>query len=294
MTLFEAAAHLYCGGTDIRFYSGMRRPPDGAGIMIDKDGVEGWLSSPPVKTSPTERAWGNGAHDVPELDLTYSARTVTIHLDLIGTRRATLLDLAARLNTMMGRQVSFRMIDEGQDTFARGYLRSEYGADWSRQVLSGTLTMVCPRPERLSWESTDVQLFPTSSSSGGLSYGDKGLGLVYPLSYGADAGSPQSVALLRNRGSAMAYPVVTVTGPMPDGVLLVGSDGRALQWSGSVGHVPLVLDCRTQTASMGGVDVSRLLTRRGFPSILPMGSLSVQLMSPGSGWANVSVRDTYL
>jgi len=45
---------------------------------------------------------------------------------------------------------------------------------------------------------------------------------------------------------------------------------------------------------MGGVDVSRLLTRRGFPSIPAMGSLSVQLMSPGSGWATVSVRDTYL
>ena len=185
-------------------------------------------------------------------------------------------------------------MDGGQDTFVEGYLRPEYESKWSRQVLSGTLTMVCPRPERLSWRSTDVQLFPVSSTSGGLFYGDKGLGLAYPLSYGADAGSPQSVALLRNRGSAMAYPVITVTGPMPDGVLLVGSDGRALQWSGSVGRVPLVLDCRTQTASMGGVDVSRLLTRRGFPAIPAMGSLSVQLMSPGSGWATVSVRDTYL
>ena len=158
----------------------------------------------------------------------------------------------------------------------------------------GTMTVVCPRPERLSWLSTDVQVYPVSSTSGGLFYGDKALGLVYPLSYGTDASSPQSVALLRNRGSATAYPVITVTGPMPDGVLLVGSDGRSVQWSGSVGRVPLVLDSRTQTASMGGVDVSRLLIRRGFPLVPAGGSLSVQLMTPGDGWATISVHDTYM
>ncbi|QIG78231.1 hypothetical protein BIBE0010001c01_00045 [Bifidobacterium phage BigBern1] len=263
-------------------------------VYLDKDGIEGWLSTPDLKTQPVERSWGNGAHDVPEADITYSARTLTIHIDLVSTGRASLLALARTVSASTGRLVRFRVVDEGQDTYVDGYVRPEYGSNWFQQIMTGALTMVCPRPERLSWRSMDVQLFPTASLSGGLSYGDKGLGLTYPLSYGADAGSPQSVALLRNAGSATAYPVITVTGPMPDGVLLAGSDGRALQWSGSVGRVPLILDCRTQTASMGGVDVSRLLTRRGFPAIPAMGSLSVQLLSPGSGWATVSVRDTYL
>ena len=294
MSLFEASAHLYCDDTDIRFYSGLTCPPEKTGIMIAKDGVEGWLSAPPAKLSLTERAWGNGAHDVSDADITYAARTVTIHLDVIGTARSMIIDLAAQLNSMMGRIVRFRMIDDGQDTYVEGYLRSEYGADWSRQLLDGTLTLVCPRPERVSWLSQDVLLYPGASLSGGLSYGVKGCGLAYPLSYGADAGSSQSVALLRNAGSATAYPVITVTGPMPEGVLLVGSDGRALQWPGSVGPTPLVLDCRTQTASMGGVDVSRSLTRRGFPSVPPGGTLSVQLMSPGTGWVTVSVHDTYI
>ena len=285
-------AILYANGEETVLH-GSDIVDDGC-VYLDKDGIEGWLSTPDLKTQPVERTWGNGAHDVPEPDITYSARTLTIHLDLVSTDRTSLLALARTVSASTGRLVRFRVVDEGQDTYVDGYVRPEYGSNWFRQIMTGALTMVCPRPERLSWRSMDVQLFPTSSSSGGLSYGVRGLGLAYPLSYGADAGSPQSVALLRNAGSAMAYPVITVTGPMPDGVLLVGSDGRALQWSGSVGRVPLVLDCRTQTASMGGVDVSRRLTRRGFPSIPPMGSLSVQLMSPGSGWATVSVRDTYL
>lgn len=263
-------------------------------VYLDKDGIEGWLSAPEVKTEPVERKWGNGAHDVAAEDISYAARTVTLHLDLVSNARERLLDMASLLSRAAGRLVRLRVVDGGQDTFVEGYVRPEYGATWSNQVLTGTLTLVCPRPERLSWLSQDVLLYPGASLSGGLSYGEKGLGLAYPLSYGADAGSSQSVALLRNAGSATAYPTVTVTGPMPEGVLLVGSDGRALQWMGSVGPTPLVLDCRTQTASMGGVDVSRLLTRRGFPAVPAMGSLSVQLMSPGSGWATVSVRDTYL
>ena len=285
-------AILYIGDNQVRLRGA--GTDDDECVYVDRDGIEGWLSAPEVKTEPVERMWGNGAHDVAAEDISYAARTVTLHLDLVSNARERLLGMASLLSRAAGRLVRLRVVDGGQDTFVEGYVRPEYGATWSNQVLTGTLTLVCPRPERLSWLSQDVLLYPGASLSGGLSYGGKGLGLAYPLSYGADADSPQSVALLRNAGSATAYPTVTVTGPMPEGVLLVGSDGRALQWSGSVGRVPLVLDCRTQTASMGGVDVSRLLTRRGFPSIPAMGSLSVQLMSPGSGWATVSVRDTYL
>lgn len=294
MSMFEASAHLYCDDMDIRFYSGINRPPDGSGVMIGVEGIEGWLSTPPVKTAVTERAWGDGAHDVVDQDVNYSARTVTIHLDLIGTERSTLIGLASQLNRMIGRIVRFRMIDQGQDTYAEGYLESEYGSNWSRQLLTGTLTLICPRPERLAWEGVDLLLYPSGSMQGGLSYGPGWDGLGYPLDYGLSAGGRQCAALLRNAGSSAAYPVVTVTGPMPQGVLLVGSDGRALQWQGEIGMVPLILDCRTQTASMGGVDVSRRLTRRGFPVVPPGGSLTLQVMSPGDGWVTVSVRDTYI
>lgn len=270
---------------------------DGDREMILRE-IDGWSATPESKTGATPRKWGDGDHDISQADIAYGSRTVSITYRLLAEDRDRLLDLRGRLNGLTHRLVRMRVIDGAEDTYQVGevlhVLPDKAQQNLAAQTESGVVTLLFRRPERLSWLSQDVLLYPGASLSGGLSYGGKGLGLAYPLSYGADAGSSQSVALLRNAGSATAYPVVTAAGPMPEGVLLVGSDGRALQWSGRVGPTPLALDCRTQTASMGGVDVSRSLTRRGFPSVPPGGSLSVQLMSPGAGWVTVSVRDTYL
>jgi hypothetical protein len=45
---------------------------------------------------------------------------------------------------------------------------------------------------------------------------------------------------------------------------------------------------------MGGVDVSRNLKRRDFPVIPADGSVSLRVMSAGSGWVTVESRDTYM
>ena len=293
MSYMPAYAEIYYGDRTV-LLAGSRRQerPDGLGITTE--GVEGWRSTPEAKVTLTERASGNGAHDIAPSEILYSARTVTIHWVALAEQHDAVVASLNLLLSAAGQLVRLRVVDGADDTYATGYVTVSSDASWHEGRMAGTMTVVCPRPERLSWQSTDVQVYPVSSTSGGLYYGGKALGLVYPLSYGADAGSPQSVALLRNAGSAMAYPVITVTGPMPDGVLLVGSDGRSVQWSGSVGRVPLVLDSRTQTASMGGVDVSRLLTRRGFPLVPAGRSLSVQLMTPGDGWVTISVHDTYM
>ena len=293
MSYMPAYAEIHYGDRTVLLAGSKRQDrPDGLGITTE--GVEGWRSTPEAKVTLTERASGDGAHDIAPSEILYSARTVTIHWVALAEQHDAVIASLNLLLSAAGQLVRLRVVDGADDTYATGYVTVSSDAAWHEGRMVGTMTVVCPRPERLSWLSTDVQVYPVSSTSGGLFYGDKGLGLVYPLSYGTDAGSPQSVALLRNAGSAMAYPVITVTGPMPDGVLLVGSDGRSVQWSGSVGRVPLVLDSRTQTASMGGVDVSRLLTRRGFPLVPAGRSLSVQLMTPGDGWATISVHDTYM
>jgi hypothetical protein len=67
-----------------------------------------------------------------------------------------------------------------------------------------------------------------------------------------------------------------------------------LQYDGAIGAVPLTLDSRSQTASMGGVDVSRNLSRRDFPVVPASGSVSLRLMSAGSGWVTASCRDTFI
>ena len=58
--------------------------------------------------------------------------------------------------------------------------------------------------------------------------------------------------------------------------------------------VPLVLDCRARSATVGGLDVSRRLKSRGFPSVAPGGTLSVVLRTGGSGWVDCSVHDTFM
>lgn len=293
MSYMPAYAVIYCRDREIRL-SGSRwqTRPDGLGIAAE--GVEGWRSTPEAKVTLTERASGNGAHDISQGDILYSARTVTLHwVALAGSRDDVLSALDALLSTA-GELIRLRLVDSHDDTYVIGYATVAADPGWHEGRMTGTITVVCPRPERLAWWSADQQLYPMTAGSGGLSYGDADTGLAYPLDYGEAAGGPQSMALLRNRGTAPAYPVVTVTGPMPQGVLLVASDGKAVEWAGNVGYVPLILDSRSCTASMGGTDVSRLLARRGFPVIPPGGTIAIQLMTPGTGWAAVSVRDTYI
>ena len=289
-----ADAYLYDGDRTVRFHGGRSRPPDGRGVMIAKEGIEGWLSTPPIKTELVERAWGNGAHDVPADGISYSARTVTIHIDLVGTLRSELQALARQVNSMSGRMLRLRVADEGEDTYVECYLRSEYGSDWNRQLVSGTLTFVCPRPERMAWEAQAGQVVAPEATPGGLSYGDGGHGLAYPLDYGVQS-ADQSRLLLRNAGTACAYPVLTANGDWPDGLLFMWGKGGGLDWRGRVHPgVPRVLDCRTQAATMGGVDVSRGLVRRGFPLIEPGGDIMLRLLSAGGGWVDVLTRDTYI
>lgn len=293
--LFDAAAWIYCDDKSVRLYGGRYEPPDGRGVMIAKDGIEGWLSTPALKTDVIERAWGNGAHDVSESDITYAARTVTIHLDVIATGRDQLLQLARTISSFAGHLVRFRVQDDSEDTFVEGYLRPEYGTEWSEQILAGTITVVCPRSERLSWSVQRGQMWAAGMTAGGLSYGDRGRGLTYPLTYGVDASGEKNMLLLRNNGTSRAYPVLTASGDWPDGVLVMWGQDQALEWQGSVWlGVPLTLDCRTQTASMGGVDVSRNLVKRDFPRIEPNGSLLLRLLSAGSGWVSCETRDTYV
>jgi hypothetical protein len=132
----------------------------------------------------------------------------------------------------------------------------------------------------IDWFSGDSYPVPT------------GNGLSYPLNYGT-GGVASNVALLLNQGSATAFPVLTVTGPFPNGVQIQWG-GNALQYDGAIGAVPLILDSRSRTASMGGVDVSRNLSRRDFPTVPANGSVSLRLMSAGTGWVTAVCRDTYI
>ena len=443
-------AILYYGDSQIRFEGANGVSSDG--LIVDKAGIEGWWSAPDLKVDVTERASGNGAHDVAADSILYASRTVTVHFDAIGDVHGEVLDAITRVSQANGMPVRLRVVDDKSDTFVSGFIRPQFGSGWNERHQTGTLTIVCPRPERLAWSPLQSQLFPVSKVQGGLLYstvpelmsawtgtvnaststlshdgtvvatnldtnpinirarggwqstatrnsdgtwtyslpsgdtngtffcagsgnvgdvlritfkedisshgigtegiiglskldshtimgtinrtrsptlnvslgaltplktirvtqsdydamqslgidwfsGDSypiptGKGLPYPLNYGT-GGVMSNVALLLNQGSSKAYPVLTVTGPFPNGVQIQWG-GNALQYDGAIGAVPLILDSRSQTASIGGVDVSRNLSRRDFPTVPANGSVSLRLMSAGTGWVTAVCRDTYI
>jgi hypothetical protein len=450
-------AVLYYGDSQIRFDGAGTVSPDG--LIVNDSGIEGWWSAPDLKVDVTERASGNGGHDAASDAILYASRTVTVNFTAIGDVRSEVLDAVRRVSGANGLPVRLRVVDDQSDTFVSGFVRPQFGSAWNERFQSGTLTVVCPRPERLAWSPLQTQLFPVSVQQGGLSYGfrdyvkawtgaadaststlsqdgvvvatnsfaapnatvqyymvngtsvkigdkwkytstaadvsaiysilpsdlpvgtvvyykisadtrirttlqnasllkqsDEGerwwaidtvgdhaifivgsdsggsgvgqtvtlerfaqytssdyatlqtlgvdwfsgdaqdpvgsAGLRYGLRYGT-AGAASNVALLLNQGSSKAFPVLTVTGSFPNGVQIQWG-GNALQYDGAVGAVPLILDSRSQTASMGGVDVSRGLYRRDFPTVPADGSVSLRLMSAGTGWVTAVCRDTYI
>ncbi|GAA2184932.1 hypothetical protein GCM10009785_34760 [Brooklawnia cerclae] len=284
-------ATLAAGGQTVTL-AGRLRDPSSDGLWIDEDGLEGWWSAPELRVNTTERQTGDGAHDVDESNIHYAARTVTLSWVARGVNRAAVLASSARLSQLTHKTVTLRVMDADRDTYVTGYVRPQTDAAWDSTEQTGTLTVVCPRPERLSTLAHRVTLLPASGGSGGLSYGPDTAGLVYPLSYGL-AAPTQNAGALVNNGTSAAYPVLTVTGPFPDGVLLQVGSG-ALAYSQPVGEVPLVLDARSRTASVAGLDVSRYLTARGFPVVPAGGSVGISLQSAGSGWVTCETHDTYM
>lgn len=277
----------------------------GPGIALTS--IQGWYETPNPKVNTTSRNDGDGGHDINPQDILYEARVITLgYRILAGPDRALALSLLADIDRLVHGLVDCRVIDHGRDAYCAGgyYARSldQKAQNPAWQNITGSITLVFERPEILSTAQHRYQLYALARSmaGGGLTYGGKAVtkGLSYPLDYGLDAKAARglsNVCMLKNDGSSRAYPIFTVNGPMPSGVQLVfAGTGLTLACDQPVYDAPLVLDTRTRSASIGGRDVSRRLTSRGWPTIPAGGSLNVALTSQGSGWVNCLSRDTYM
>lgn len=276
----------------LRFDSGPAAPDDG--LYVLSDGIEGWYSTPDPKWQLTERANGDGAHAVEPSAILYAARTVTAHCTALSRSRAGALDLLSTVKRCSGKQCGLRLVDAASDTYAIGMPSVTAQSEWRRGRIDFELTMACPDPRRLS-TSEKTGVATTMSGAGGLFYGADRKGLAYPLSYG-DV-HPKTYAVLTNEGTAPAFPIVTISGPVSGTVRVdMTSDGRlkSVEWAGIIGAVPLVLDYLRHTARIGTLDVSRQLQRRGFSPIGPSESATFAYVGPRAGWASVEVHDTYI
>lgn len=285
-------AELTVGSDTIRF-DGTGAGTDG--YYITQEGIEGWYSMPSMQVSSTARGQGDGNHDIQDDDIHYEARVITMHAMIVGSRMDTLGKLA-RLRRCSHRHVQVRVVDELMDAYCDGRATISATAKRGEQIIPDvTVTIECDRPEILSTEAQKVQIWPQADSGlGGLRYGVKATGLWYPIQYGVEVSDSRNACVLRNDGSSRAYPVFQVTGPFPDGVAVAFQDGSSLAYSQPVGVTPLILDSRSHSATIGGVDVSRGLNVRGFPVIEPGATLGVTLQSAGTGWVTCVTHDAYM
>lgn len=275
------------------------------GLFITGDGIEGWHSSPATKASQTERESGNGAHDVPQVDVLYAARTVTVHVGIGDhtTSRGAQLAAWAKLQAAIGQLVKFRVVDDTSDTYVdNAYIDlADFNAGRPNGATTATMTVYCPRPERLSTQGNTAIMIPSTNSGGGLTFVDgvESLDdtkvLSYPLNFGDGAIRSNNVCTITNRGTYTAAPMIIASGHFPNGIVInIAGEDKQLKYPDSIYWVPLTLDCRSRTAFVNGIDRTRTLTSRDFPTIPTGSSITLSLYAQGTGKVTVISHDTYI
>jgi len=271
------------------------------GTYVAQAGIEGWESAPDLKTDSTERQTGDGTHDVSVSEIRYSSRTLTCHLVCRGASRADVMARVLALKALCHRRVRVRVVDGGLDRWCDGRCRPESVATWSGRTCAVTLTVVCDRPALLSTTPSIGTMVPATGDGGGLVFDAVASGsdtlrvLHWPLSFGAGALRSGNVCTLHNSGTIPADVVITAAGDMPGGIAVTDtSTGRQLAYGQEVTWSGLTMDSRTRTATVQGVDVSRSLTARGFPTVPAGGSITLSLQASGTGTVTATCHDTYI
>ena len=271
----------------------VRLGPPGGAPGLHASGLAGWYGTPDGKWDLTERQLGDGAFAIEPSQVVYSSRTVTVDGYALGRTRAEALSSLAPLGAMAHRLVSIAVDDGVAETYATGALTAEVGKGVRGGAVTFTLTVVCPDPRRYGSVPHRAYVVP-GTGGGGLEWSGSGAhGLEWPLSYGG-GGTVANVATLRNDGTSVAYPTITASGDMDGLVITDTATGGQVSYSEHVGWTPLVLDCLGRTATVAGVDMSRALSRRDFPSVPAGGSTTLALTGTGTGTVAVEWRDTYI
>lgn len=266
------------------------------GLCLTDGQIDGWWGTPDPKWSLTERQSADGAHAVMDEMALYSARTVTFDVVAIAADRAGVKELRDGVLSMAHGLVRLRVVDESEDTFCDGLLSVKADPKWLDASAKMTLALTCPDPRRLATAAESAVMLPASASlTAGLSYGEGGGGLAYPLSYGEGALDARNVCTVTNHGTSTAWPTIRVSRGMSDVELLATCAGASstLTLAGTC-TTEVTIDCRTRTASTSRTDVTRRLTGAGALSVPAGETMRLALLSAGAGSVTAELRDTYI
>lgn len=247
--------------------------------------VEGWWGGAPVSHRVTDKpaapgVWiGTSSH---------SARSVTLAGVLVGPTQQAVAAALDTLNALADLDDAPLQVETPAGVRIAWVRRdSETLTSWASDLaVTFSVSLIAADP-RLYGPVQRTVVLPVSQV-GGIRYP-----LTYPLRYhGVGA---QSSTLLVNAGNAAAPVRLVAHGPLPDGVRVVlGSRTLAFDMPLFAGQ-SVVLDGRSRTASIGGVDMSQHLSRREWVDVPAGGSLRVSLVGrTGGGWVDVEWADTWL
>lgn len=266
------------------------------GLCLTDGQIDGWWSTPDPKWSLTERQSADGAHAVMDEMALYSARTVTFDVVAIAADRAGVKELRDGVLSMAHGLVRLRVVDESEDTFCDGLLSVKADPKWLDASAKMTLALTCPDPRRLATAAETAVMLPASASlTAGLSYGEGGGGLAYPLSYGKGALDARNVCCVTNHGTSTAWPTLRVSRGMSDVEVRATCAGASstLALAGTC-TTEVTIDCRARTAETAQTDVTRRLTGAGALAVPPGQTMRLTLATPGTGSVTVELRDTYI
>lgn len=262
-------------------------------FYITEEGIEGWFSNPTAKVSSSERTTGDGTHKVLESGVLYNSRTITFSTYVLGEDRTAVINGIKKILYFSKKIIRIYVYDAEDCTYCDGYVKFDVDKSWDVNYAKVSVIVVCQDPVRLS-ESTSVgYMEPSPDPAGGLQF--KNSVLIYPLQWGKQS-VVNNTCSTYNRGTIVSYPVITVSGDFPTGFSITNQQtGEKLSYSEPVNWgSPVIMYCSTRTASSNGVDVTRNLSERGFPSVPPRGDLSLSFSAHGVGTCEVVVRDAYI
>ena len=266
------------------------------GLCLTDGQIDGWWGTPDPKWSRTERQAADGAHAVMDEMALYSARTVTFDVVAIAADRAGVKELRDGVLSMAHGLVRLRVVDESEDTFCDGLLSVKADPKWLDASAKMTLALTCPDPRRLATAAETAVMLPASASlTAGLSYGEGGGGLAYPLSYGEGATDARNVCCVTNHGTSTAWPTLRVSRGMSDVEVRATCAGASstLALAGTC-TTEVTIDCRARTAETAQTDVTRRLTGAGALAVPPGQTMRLTLATPGTGSVTAELRDTYI
>lgn len=264
-------------------------------MAIYNGGIKGWWGTPDLKVEMTKRQTGDGDFPISDAAVLYASRIVTLDILVKAPTRQEYRAALEKLNRLTHAEVTLRVADAQSDTYATGHVR--FAADDEQLATNRchvTLTVTCADPRRYSWATHSGVMVPTASSNGGLIFDATGVLKTSPVSFSGSS-TTQNICTLTNSGTSEAYPIIRASGNLPEGFTItdVGT-GRQLSYSQPVAWAPVVLDCLSRTANINGVDVTRSLTHREWPTIPAGGSITLALSASGEGHVSAECRDTYV